>query len=334
MRLNIAVGRVLRVTVVAQEHGGVAVLAPHAIEQACDLLRLLFGALVDGHAHVAFGQLIQCLTCGNAFRIVQGTRGGSRQVVGGIVHAQARVNTPLTAPGEGRMFAHRHRTGGAQHALQNLRVLGVEHRAQGLAGHIHRHTRMLGGTHRSGAFVEQPAVAGIEVAAAGDHERVHGGDSVRELHHALNGLRQRMQHLRQRLHLRQRHQLGNGGSLPVGVQLRQDALERREGQLAFSRRPWEEEKRQVLVGCARLMLCRLMIHRRANIARRMVHIAGHEGDRRAAFGKRLSARNSHGFVAYVVGVLADIANDEHARCFSNGQCCRRMVVLCHGYTLF
>ena len=87
------------------------------------------------------------------------------------------------------------------------------------------------------------------------------------------------------------------------------------------------------------MLCRLMIHRFmiyrcANIARRMVHIAGHESDRRAAFGKRLSARNSHGFVAYVVGVLADIANDEHARCFSNGQCCRRMVVLCHGYTLF
>ena len=83
------------------------------------------------------------------------------------------------------------------------------------------------------------------------------------------------------------------------------------------------------------MLCLLMIHRRANIARRMVHIAGHESDRRAAFGKRLSARNGHCLVAYVVGVLADIADDEHARCFSkvrcfsNGQCCRRMIVLCH-----
>ena len=118
------------------------------------------------------------------------------------------------------------------------------------------------------------------------------------------------------------------------MQLRQDALERREGQLAFSRRPGEEEKRQVLVGCARLMLCRLMMYRRANIARRMAHIAGHEGDRRAAFGKRLRARNGHGFVAHVVGVLADIANDEHARCFSNGQCCRRMIVLCHGYAPF
>ena len=112
--------------------------------------------------------------------------------------------------------------------------------------------------------------------------------------------------------------------LPVGVQLRQDAFERREGQLAFSRCPGEEEERQVLVGCARLM-----IHRRANIARRMAHIAGHEGDRRAAFGKRLRARDGHGFVAHVVGVLADIANDEHTRCFSNGQCCRRMIVLCH-----
>ena len=77
-----------------------------------------------------------------------------------------------------------------------------------------------------------------------------------------------------------------------------------------------------------------MIHRRADIACRMAHVAGHEGDRRAAFGKRLSARNGHGFVAYVVGVLADIANDEHARCFSNGQCCRRMIVLCHGYAPF
>ena len=251
MHLNIAAFGVLRVAKMAQEHGDVAVLAPHVIEQMRNLLRLLFGALVDGHAHVAFGQLIQCLTCGNAFRIVQGARRGSRQVVGGIVHAQARINTPLTAPGEGRMFAHRHRTGGAQHTLQNLRVLGAEHRAQGLAGHVHGHARILGGTHRGGAFVEQPAVAGIEVAAAGDHDRVHGCDSVRELHHALNGLRQRMQHLRQRLHLRQRHQLGNGGALPVGMQLRQDALERREGQLAFRRRPGEEEKRQVRVGRAR-----------------------------------------------------------------------------------
>ena len=90
------------------------------------------------------------------------------------------------------MFAHRHRTGGAQHTLQNLRVLGAEHRAQGLAGHVHGHARMLGGTHCGGAFVEQPAVAGIEVAAAGDHDRVHGSDSVREFHHALNGLRQGM----------------------------------------------------------------------------------------------------------------------------------------------
>ena len=196
VRLNIAAFGVLRVAKMAQEHGGVAVLAPHVIEQTRELLRLLFGALVDGHAHVAFGQLIQHLTCGNAFRMVQGTRRGSRQVVGGIVHAQTRVNTPLTAPGEGRMFAHRHRTGGAQHTLQNLRVFGVEDRAQGLTGHIHGHTRMFGGTHRGGAFVEQPTVAGVEVAAAGDHERVHGGDSVRELHHALNGLRQRMQHLR------------------------------------------------------------------------------------------------------------------------------------------
>ena len=123
------------------------------------------------------------------------------------------------------------------------------------------------------------------------------------------------------------------------MQLHQDALERRKGQLAFSRCPGEKEKRQVLVGCARLMMCRLMnhcfmIYRRADIARRMAHVAGHEGDRRAAFGKRLSARNGHGFVAYVVGVLADIANDEHARCFSNGQCCRRMIVLCHGYAPF
>ena len=192
MHLNIAAFGVLRVAKMAQEHGDVAVLAPHVIEQMRNLLRLLFGALVDGHAHVAFGQLIQCLTCGNAFRIVQGARRGSRQVVGGIVHAQARINTPLTAPGEGRMFAHRHRTGGAQHTLQNLRVLGAEHRAQGLAGHVHGHARILGGTHRGGAFVEQPAVAGIEVAAAGDHDRVHGCDSVREFHHALNGLRQGM----------------------------------------------------------------------------------------------------------------------------------------------
>ena len=282
-----------------------------------------------------FRQLVKHLTCGNTLCIAQGACRGVHQVVGGVVHAQARVNTPLTAPGERGAFAYRHRTGGAEHAFQNLRILGVEDRAQGLAGHVHGHTRMFGGTHRGGAFVEQPAVAGVEVTAAGDHNCVHGGDSVREFHHALNGLLQRMQHLRQRLHLRQHRQLGGGRVLPVGVQLRQDALERREGQLAFSRRPGEEEKRQVLVGCARLMLCLLMIHRRANIARRMVHIAGHESDRRAAFGKRLSARNGHCLVAYVVGVLADIADDEHARCFSkvrcfsNGQCCRRMIVLCH-----
>ena len=196
VHLNIAAFGVLRVAKMAQEHGCVAVLAPHAIEQARDLLRLLLGALVDGDAHVALGQPIQCLTCGNALRIVQGTRRGSRQVVGGIVHAQARVNTPLTAPGEGRMFAHRHRTGGAQHALQNLRIVRVQHRAQGLAGHVHGHARLLGGTHRGGAFVEQPAVAGVEVAAAGDHDRVHDGNRICEIHHALNGLLQRMQHLR------------------------------------------------------------------------------------------------------------------------------------------
>ena len=44
----------------------------------------------------------------------------------------------------------------------------------------------------------------------------------------------------------------------------------------------------------------------------MAHVAGHEGDRRAAFGKCLRARNGHGFVAHVVGVLADIADDERA----------------------
>ena len=82
--------------------------------------------------------------------------------------------------------------GGAQHALQNLRVLGVEDRAQGLAGHVHGHARMLGGTYRGGTFVEQPAVAGVEVTAAGDHDRIHCGDGVRELHHTLNGLLQRM----------------------------------------------------------------------------------------------------------------------------------------------
>lgn len=125
MHLNIAAFGILRVAKMAQEYGRVAVLAPHAIEQTRNLLRLLFGALVDDDAHVALGQLIQCLTCGNSFRIVQGTRRGSRQVVGGIVHAQARVNTPLTAPGEGRMFTHRHRTGGAQHTLQNLRIVQV-----------------------------------------------------------------------------------------------------------------------------------------------------------------------------------------------------------------
>ena len=80
------------------------------------------------------------------------------------------------------------------------------------------------------------------------------------------------------------------------------------------------------------MICRLTIYR-ADIARRMPHIAGHEGDRRAAFGKRLSARNGHGFVTHVVGVLADIANDEHARCCRR-QRCRRMIVLCHGYAPF
>ena len=108
VRLNIAACRVLRVTVVAQEDGCVAVLAPHTVEQVRNLLRLLVGALVDGYADVVLRKLIQYLTCGNAFRIVQGTRRGSHQVVGGIVHAQARVNTPLTAPGKGRTLTNRH----------------------------------------------------------------------------------------------------------------------------------------------------------------------------------------------------------------------------------
>ncbi|CNI89835.1 Uncharacterised protein [Mycobacterium tuberculosis] len=103
------------------------------------------------------------------------------------------------------------------------------------------------------------------------------------------------------------------------MQLCQDALDRREGQLAFSRCPGEEEERQVLVGLSGLMSSR------ADIARRMAHIAGHEGDRRAAFGKRLGARDGHGFVAHVVGVLADIADDEHARCFRTR---RRSSMLC------
>ena len=51
--LNIAACGVLRVAKMAQEHGGVAVLAPHAIEQVRNLLCLLFGTLIDGHAHVA-----------------------------------------------------------------------------------------------------------------------------------------------------------------------------------------------------------------------------------------------------------------------------------------
>ena len=53
--LNIAAFGVLRVAKMAQEHGRVAVLAPHVIEQTRNLLRLLFGALVDGDAHVALG---------------------------------------------------------------------------------------------------------------------------------------------------------------------------------------------------------------------------------------------------------------------------------------
>ena len=89
-----------------------------------------------------------------------------------------------------------------EHTLQNLRILGVQDRAQRLAGHVHGHARMLGGTYRSGALIEEPTEAGVEVAAARDDDRIHGGDSVREIHHALNGLLQRMQHLRQRLHLR------------------------------------------------------------------------------------------------------------------------------------
>ncbi|CNI89825.1 Uncharacterised protein [Mycobacterium tuberculosis] len=108
VHLNIAACRVLWVTVVAQENGCVAVLAPHAVEQVRNLLRLLVGALVDGYADVVLRQFIQCLTCGNTLRIVQGTRRGSHRVVGGVIHAQARVNTPLTAPSEGRVFTHRH----------------------------------------------------------------------------------------------------------------------------------------------------------------------------------------------------------------------------------
>ena len=107
------------------------------------------------------------------------------------------------------------------------------------------------------------------------------------------------------------------------MQLYQDALERRDGQLAFSRRPGEEEKRQVPVGGAYILRKGL-----TNVARRMPHIAGHEGDRCAAFCEGLGTRDGHSFITDVVGMLANIANDEYARC------CRRMIILCHGYASF
>ena len=104
------------------------------------------------------------------------------------------------------------------------------------------------------------------------------------------------------------------------MQLSQDALERREGQLTLGRRPGEEEKRQVGVAIA------LCAAGRVEVPRRVPLVAGHEGDLRAAFGKCLSARNGHRLVAHVVGVLADIADHEHARRAGMS----RMSVLRHG----
>ena len=79
--------------------------------------------------------------------------------------------------------------------LQDAGILGAEHWTQGLAGHMHRYASMLGGTHRSGAFIEEPPVARIEIPSAGNNHRVHSCDRIRKFHHPLNDLLQRMQHL-------------------------------------------------------------------------------------------------------------------------------------------
>ena len=223
--------RVERVAKVAEENGDAPVLTVHPVEQACQPLGLLLRARVNGDADVTFGEGTQqfggveghdvrgtYLICLIGIRSVVERAGGMLgRRVRRVVHAQARIDSALAAPCQGVLFAHRDRTGRAEHTFEGLRIPLGEGGAQRLAGHEQGNTGVLSDEGHSGTFVEQPAESGIEVAAAGDDDCVHGGDGVREAYHALDGLLQRMQHLGQCLHLRQRHQLGDGGPRPVGV---------------------------------------------------------------------------------------------------------------------
>ena len=126
--------------------------------------------LVHRYAHIALGKL---RNLNPRIRIVECHLRGLHPIVAGIIHTRKRLKIVLAAPLVGAALAHRHRGCRTQHTQQNFLIARGKHGTNRLPGNKDRNLRILCHQCDSGALIQQPAVARIQVAAAGDDDRIH-----------------------------------------------------------------------------------------------------------------------------------------------------------------
>ena len=126
--------------------------------------------LVHRHARITLGKL---RNLNPRIGIVERYLGGMCLVVAGIIHTRKRLKIVLAAPLVGAALAHRHRGCRTQHTQQNFLIARGKHGTNRLPGNKDRNLCVLRHQCDSGALIQQPAVARIQVAAAGDDDRIH-----------------------------------------------------------------------------------------------------------------------------------------------------------------
>ena len=180
--------------------------------------------LVHRNAHITLGKL---RNLNPRIRIVERHLGGMRPVVAGIIHTRKRLKIVLAAPLVGAALAHRHRGCRTQHTQQNFLIARGKHGTNRLPGHKDRNLRILCHQCDSGALIQQPAVARIQVAAAGNDDRIH----------RLNTLYKIADLLRRRAKIGQiRHNAAH-----------KKLFEAFQRDLTLGRRPREQQKRHIFV---------------------------------------------------------------------------------------
>ena len=180
--------------------------------------------LVHRHAHIALGKL---RNLNPRIRIVERHLRGMCPVVAGIIHTRERLKIVLAAPLVGAALAHRKRGCRTQHTQQNFLIARRKHGTNRLPGHKDRNLRILCHQRDSGALIQQPAVARIQVAASGDDDRIY----------RLNARHEIADMLHRRAKIGQiRHNAAH-----------QKLFEAFQRDLALGGRPGEQQKRHIFV---------------------------------------------------------------------------------------